>query len=58
MKVELTPDQAALLKKLAESALRDIKAEVRRSETREYHDQLQREEAELANLITALGSGA
>ena len=58
MQVELTPDQAALLKKLADSALRDIKAEVRRTETREYHDELQREEAELEKLITVLGSAA
>jgi hypothetical protein len=58
MQVELTPDQAGLLKKLAESALRDIKAEVRRTETREYHDRLQLEEAELQGLIEVLGSAA
>lgn len=55
MQLELSPDQAALLKRLAESALSDLKAEIRRTATREFHDELQLEEVELQKLIEALG---
>lgn len=55
MQLELTGDERDLLKRMLDNAAKEIKAEVRRTSTREYHDDLQREEAMLIDLSKRLG---
>ena len=54
MQLELNDAERQLLLKLAETALGDLKAEVRRTATKDYHDELVAEESTLVGLIERL----
>ena len=57
MQLELTDEQAALLRELLDSALRELRVEVRRTETSTYHDELAAKEKRLREIIGQLGTG-
>jgi hypothetical protein len=54
MQLELSSEERDLLRRLIEREIGDTRVEVRRSATREYHDQLQRDEASLRTLLGRL----
>ena len=54
MKLELSAEDAALLTRVLESAFRELRVEVQRTETRSLHDELQRDEARIRSLLDKL----
>ncbi|MBW2418395.1 MAG: hypothetical protein JRH19_07600 [Deltaproteobacteria bacterium] len=58
MQVEINDGERQLLLKIAEVALGELKAEVRRTATKDYHDELVVEESTLSGLIERLRSAA
>jgi hypothetical protein len=54
MHVELSTQERDLLVELLEAAVRDLRVEVRRTETPKYHDELERKEASLRALLERL----
>jgi hypothetical protein len=58
MQLELTPEERDLLKRVIDRAAKEMKVEVRRTSTRDYHDELQAEESQLAGLIEKLSAGS
>lgn len=58
MQLEINDVERRLMLKIAEAALGELKAEVRRTSTKDYHDQLVGEESTLAGLIERLRSAA
>ena len=54
MQLELATTEAALLARLLESTLKELRVEVRRTVTRSLHDELQREEAHIRDLLVRL----
>jgi ribosome recycling factor len=55
MQLELTPEERDLLKRVIDQAAKEMKVEVRRTSTRDYHDELQKEEKMLFDLVKRLG---
>jgi ribosome recycling factor len=55
MQLELTPEERDLLKRVIDQAAKEMKVEVRRTSTRDYHDELQKEEVMLFDLVKRLG---
>jgi len=58
MQLELSADERDLLKRLIEREIGETRVEARRSATREFHDQLQRDEASLRTLLERLQAPA
>jgi hypothetical protein len=58
MQLEINDAERQLMLKMAEAALGELKAEVRRTSTKDYHDELVAEESTLAGLIERLRSAA
>ena len=56
MQIEINGAERQVLLKLAETALGELKAEVRRTSTKDYHDELVGEESTLSGLIDRLRS--
>ena len=58
MQLELTSEERDLLRRVIDQAAKELKVEVRRTSTREYHDDLQKEEQMLLHLLKRLeGTG-
>ena len=58
MQIEINDEERQLLLKLAETALGELKAEVRRTSTKDYHDELVGQETTLAGVIERLRSAS
>jgi hypothetical protein len=58
MQIEINEAERQVLLKLAETALGELKAEVRRTSTKDYHDELVVEESTLAEVIGRLRSAS
>jgi hypothetical protein len=58
MQLELSTDERDLLQRLIEREIGDTRVEARRTATREFHDQLQRDEASLRSLLQRLQAAA
>jgi tRNA A-37 threonylcarbamoyl transferase component Bud32 len=57
MQLELTADEIAVLADVVDSALREIREEVYKSEVASYKDELKRREAVLTTVLQRLGAG-
>jgi hypothetical protein len=51
MQLDISPEERDLLVRLVDRALSDIRVEVRRTTTPEFHDRLEAEERQLASLF-------
>ncbi len=51
MKLDLSPEERALLEKLVETALSDMRVEVRRTSTPQYHDDMEASRDRLQALL-------
>ena len=58
MQFQLTAEEATLLTRILESALRELRVEVRRTDTRSLHDELQRDEERIRALLGRLNDAA
>jgi hypothetical protein len=58
MQLEISDKERELLLKMAEVGLGELRAEVRRTATKDYHDELVAEESILIGLIDRLRSAA
>jgi hypothetical protein len=54
MPLELTDEETTVLSEVLESVIGDLRVEVRRTETRSYHDDLKRRETLLEGLLEKL----
>ncbi len=54
MQIDISTEEQKLLCDLAESALKELKVEIRRTSTHEYQDQLKEKEAQLLDLASRL----
>jgi hypothetical protein len=54
MQLELSAEDKTLLTQVLESALKELRVEVRRTDTRSLHDELQRDEARIRGLLDQL----
>ena len=54
MQLELTPEDHGLLTAVVDRALQEVRVEVRRTSTPDYHDGLLKEEERLASLLDRL----
>jgi hypothetical protein len=54
MPLELTAEETTVLSEVLESALGELRVEVRRTETRAYHDDLKRRETLLEGVLEKL----
>jgi tRNA A-37 threonylcarbamoyl transferase component Bud32 len=57
MQLELTADEIAVLADVVDSAVREIREEVYKSEVASYKDELKRREAVLTTVLQRLGAG-
>ena len=51
MQLELSPEDRAILERIVEVALSEMRVEVRRTSTRKYHDELQSDEDRVRQLL-------
>ena len=58
MQFQLTAEEATLLTRILESALGELRVEVRRTDTRSLHDELQRDEERIRALLGRLNDAA
>ena len=58
MQFQLTAEEATLLTRILESALGELRVEVRRTDTRSLHDELQRDEEQIRALLGRLSDAA
>jgi hypothetical protein len=56
MQLEISPEEKNMLVGLLEAALADIRVEVRRTRTPDFHDRLQRDEEQLETLLRKISS--
>jgi hypothetical protein len=54
MQFPLTAEEATLLTRVLESALGELRVEVRRTDTRSVHDELKRDEEQIRDLLERL----
>ncbi len=54
MQLELSTQEATLLTRILDATLKELRVEVRRTDTRSMHDELQREEEQIRGLLKTL----
>jgi hypothetical protein len=54
MNLELSADEASTLEEILESSLRELRVEVRRTETPAYHDELEQREKRVVEILDRL----
>lgn len=54
MNLELSAEQASILEEILDGALRELRVEVRRTDTPSYHDELQKRERQVQELLAKL----
>jgi hypothetical protein len=58
MQFELSAPEAALLARILESTWKELRVEVRRTDTRSLHDELKRQEEQIRDLLDRLRRAA
>jgi hypothetical protein len=58
MQFELSAPEAALLARILESTWKELRVEVRRTDTRSLHDELKRQEEQIRDLLDRLRKAA
>ncbi len=58
MQLELTEEERELLREVLDSALRELRVEVRRTETSDFHDSLAARETKIRELLSRVGGGS
>ena len=54
MQIEVSKEEKALLREVAEDALKELKVEIRRTSTHEYRDRLKEREELLGEIVVRL----